>query len=84
MLVGSEIAKVQEKLSAKVTFNRPFDRGYVTNWEVQDRVWKQVFKELHVSASPRGRRGRGQVTGSERRAVNAASDAQSCWRTSIF
>lgn len=55
MLVSPQVLVADEVLSlngaSKVNFNRPVDRGYVTNWEVQDRVWRRMFKELHVSTS---------------------------------
>ena len=42
-MVGDEIELVNN--TANLTYNRPFDRGYLNNWASEYPVWRRVFGE---------------------------------------
>eukprot|EP00512_Aurantiochytrium_limacinum_P013754 CAMPEP_0171567244 /NCGR_PEP_ID=MMETSP0961-20121227/1051_1 /TAXON_ID=87120 /ORGANISM="Aurantiochytrium limacinum, Strain ATCCMYA-1381" /LENGTH=418 /DNA_ID=CAMNT_0012121141 /DNA_START=1 /DNA_END=1258 /DNA_ORIENTATION=- len=44
VFVGTEVEKVQDQDSARLSFTRPLERGYLTNVECQQQIWEQVFE----------------------------------------
>lgn len=43
VLVGEEIDNVNN--TANLQYSRPFDRGYLTNWEPEYKVWQRVISD---------------------------------------
>lgn len=46
LLVGDDIDLVNN--TANLQYMRPFDRGYLTNWEAENQVWKRAFGETKL------------------------------------
>ncbi|GAB5030071.1 carotene isomerase, partial [Nannochloropsis oceanica] len=50
LLVGDDIDLVNN--TANLQYTRPFDRGYLTNWEAENQVWKRAFGETNLKVEP--------------------------------
>lgn len=49
-LVGDQ---VDECLNGSLLqYNRPFDRGYITNWQIETEVWTRLFGPTGLNISP--------------------------------
>ena len=44
--VGAEIAGLRDKQS--LAFKRPFEKGYLTNWDLEKAVWDQVIEAEEI------------------------------------
>ena len=49
-VVGDEIDSVQGATS-QLRFSRPFDRGYLTNWNIERDIWERMFS-TKLNADP--------------------------------
>lgn len=57
MLIGDEIEHVNN--TANLQYSRPFDRGYLTNWDSEYKVWQRVLGEAKLKVCEEGGGGRG-------------------------
>ncbi|CAM9483908.1 unnamed protein product [Ectocarpus sp. 12 AP-2014] len=55
MVVGDETAHAARD-SAPISILRPFDRGYITNWEPEFEVWRRMLGRNFLNADPRDSR----------------------------
>ncbi|CAN0353439.1 unnamed protein product [Pylaiella littoralis] len=55
MAVGDETTHAARD-SAPISILRPFDRGYVTNWEPEFEVWRRMLSKNFLNADPRDSR----------------------------
>ena len=37
---------------SQLTFQRPFERGYLNDWEIETQVWDHLFSEKHLDIEP--------------------------------
>jgi len=42
--IGDQISECTD--TSSLFFRRPFEKGYVTNWEVQKEIWSRAFQKL--------------------------------------
>ncbi|CAM9830779.1 unnamed protein product [Chrysoparadoxa australica] len=51
VLVGDEVdTGIRDK--SQLSFQRPFDRGYLVNWETESEVWHRMFDSQHLKCNP--------------------------------
>ncbi|CAM9350285.1 unnamed protein product [Discosporangium mesarthrocarpum] len=51
LLVGDETVNAV-KDSSQLTFQRPFDRGYLINWETESEVWTRMMGRKFLNVDP--------------------------------
>lgn len=50
VLVGDEIDSVYN--GATLRYQRPFDRGFLLNWQYENEIWQRVFGPAHLNINP--------------------------------
>ena len=50
VLVGDEVDAINN--GSQLTYSRPFDRGYLVNWQIESEIWTRLFDSHHMNISP--------------------------------
>eukprot|EP00602_Paraphysomonas_sp_CaronLab_P003191 CAMPEP_0185039266 /NCGR_PEP_ID=MMETSP1103-20130426/35961_1 /TAXON_ID=36769 /ORGANISM="Paraphysomonas bandaiensis, Strain Caron Lab Isolate" /LENGTH=426 /DNA_ID=CAMNT_0027578085 /DNA_START=17 /DNA_END=1294 /DNA_ORIENTATION=- len=49
VFVGDEIENILN--TSQLQFTRPFDRGYLVNWNIERDIWQRIFDSSHMNSS---------------------------------
>ena len=51
VMVGDEVDAFNNH--SLLTYTRPFDRGYLVNWQIEIDIWNRIFDANHLNISPK-------------------------------